>query len=197
MYVPPRLVQTVMSAQKLLCLSALGNPEPLYRSTRHNAGVIMLRMLKNEFCPDAVLKTSNVSPHIQYCHEPRLNLLMLFNKSQFMNLSGHAMIPVWRKLPHDALHVVLHDELNIPIGNVQLRKPGTSFRGHNGLRDMIKMKGDDKFHKLGIGIDRPNSRDPRIVADYVLANFTKGEMETLQYDSFQKAVEHVRKLLPH
>lgn len=114
-----------------------------------------------------------------------------------MNLSGHAVIPAWRKLPHDTVHVVLHDELNISLGKVQYRKPGTSFRGHNGIRDIIKMKGDDKFDKLGIGIDRPDSRDPKIVADYVLSKFTDAEMRILQYESFQKAVEHTRKLLPH
>lgn len=182
--------------QRLLCLSALGNPEPMYENTRHNAGMIMLRMIKNELCRNLPLKQSTVSPHIEYCHDPKLNLVMLFNRTQYMNLSGHAFIPAWRKLPHDTFHVVLHDELNIPTGKVQFRKPGTSFRGHNGLRDIIKMKGNDDFHKLGIGIDRPNSKDPKVVADYVLSKFTHQEILQLELDAFPRSLEHIRKLLP-
>ena len=123
-----------MKGSALLCLTALGNPEPLYRNTRHNAGINILRLLKQKLCPNLQLKQSSISQHVEYCHDSEQNILILLNKSQYMNLSGHSMIPIWRKLPHDTMHVVIHDELNIPMGKVQLRKPGTSFRGHNGLR---------------------------------------------------------------
>lgn len=36
------------------------------------------------------------------------------------------------------------------------------------------MKTDD-FKRLQLGIDRPNSRDPEIVANYVLTNFNSKE----------------------
>lgn len=179
----------------LVCFTAIGNPENAYRYTRHNAGMLMLRTLHKELCPNALINPSKISPDVAYCSDPTKNIAMLFNVSQYMNLSGHSMIPIWRKLPHDTVHVVLHDELNIPIGKVQFRKPGTSFRGHNGLRDLIKIKGDDKFYKLGIGIDRPDSRDPKIVAAYVLDKFTPSELQILESESLQKTLGFVRKFL--
>ena len=47
---------------------------------------------------------------------------------------------------------------------------GTSFKGHNGLRSIEQeMRGNFKnLIRIGIGIDRPEVREPSIVAHYVL-----------------------------
>jgi PTH1 family peptidyl-tRNA hydrolase len=46
------------------------------------------------------------------------------------------------------------------------------FRGHNGIKSIIATVGGNDFKRLQIGIDRPNSNDPEIVAGYVLKNFS-------------------------
>ena len=49
-----------------------------------------------------------------------------------------------------------------------------------------------KFHRIRIGIGRPETRDPQDVADYVLSEFTEEEMEVLEtvgFRDYQKALE--------
>ena len=38
---------------------------------------------------------------------------------------------------------------------------------------MIATVGGNDFRRLHLGIDRPDSNDPDVVADYVLSNFSK------------------------
>ena len=50
------------------------------------------------------------------------------------------------------------------------------------------------FHRLGIGIGRPESRDSNVVAKYVLGKFTSFEKEKLGGQSLDKVLEHLRQL---
>ncbi len=47
------------------------------------------------------------------------------------------------------------------------------FRGHNGIDSIIKELRTNSFKRLQLGIARPESRDPEVVAKYVLTNFSK------------------------
>lgn len=71
--------------------------------------------------------------------------------------------------------VVLHDELEAPLGKIKL-KVGGSARGHNGLKDIVQALGDSNFIRIGVGIGRPESRDSRDVANFVLRKMTMGEV---------------------
>ena len=54
------------------------------------------------------------------------------------------------------------------------------MRGHNGVSSVIGAMGGKNFRRLQLGIDRPKSREPEDVANYVLNNFPKAEREGLQ-----------------
>ncbi len=54
------------------------------------------------------------------------------------------------------------------------------FRGHNGIKSIIATIGGNDFRRLHLGIDRPKSNDPDIVAAYVLSNFSSDELKTLK-----------------
>ena len=69
--------------------------------------------------------------------------------------------------------LVIHDELEKPRGNIQIRFGG-SARGHNGLRSIIGMIGAD-FHRLRFGIGRPERKED--VGDWVLSNFALPQQE--------------------
>ena len=45
------------------------------------------------------------------------------------------------------------------------------------------------FIRVGIGISRPESRDPNVVADYVLGKLTSKEMGRLEDESVPKVAE--------
>ncbi len=53
-------------------------------------------------------------------------------------------------------------------------------RGHNGIKSVNDaFTGATDYLRLKIGIDRPESRDPEVVCQYVLEDFTKKELTTL------------------
>ena len=84
----------------------------------------------------------------------------------FMNLSGDAVARLYRKHadgPEDL--VVLHDDLDLPVGAVRLKRGGGTG-GHNGLRSLKERLGTADFLRIRVGIGRPPAGiDP---ADYVL-----------------------------
>lgn len=54
------------------------------------------------------------------------------------------------------------------------------FRGHNGIKSIIASIGGNDFRRLHLGIDRPKSNDPDIVAGYVLSNFNSEDLRSLK-----------------
>ena len=64
---------------------------------------------------------------------------------------------------------------------------GTSFAGHNGLRSVAEnMDGMDGFMRVGIGIGRPESREPEIVTKYVNSEFSPEDLDIIQNKVFPK-----------
>src|SRR5687768_3754095 len=87
----------------------------------------------------------------------------------FMNLSGHAVVCLLRKLetadPVRQL-VVISDDLALPLGKIRIRERGTAG-GHNGLKSIIAEIGTNDFVRLRIGIqpEHPISDSKRFVLD--------------------------------
>ncbi|AGO11038.1 AaceriAFR445Cp [[Ashbya] aceris (nom. inval.)] len=178
-----------------LCLTGLGNPEPQYRNTRHNAGLILLDLLKAHYAPDTPWVPCTV-PRVaaSYCHIARRDLLLLRSDGAFMNRSGQNVVPLWQRIG-SATHVVVHDDLMLPLGKVQLRAPGRSPRGHNGLKSIIAAGARGTYYSLAVGIGRPETREPAAIADYVLTRFARPELEQLEHDALPAAVGHLDGLL--
>ena len=84
----------------------------------------------------------------------------------YMNRSGQSVVALasfYRILPDRIL--VLHDELDIPPGQLRL-KYGGGLGGHNGLKDIAAHLGTQDFWRLRIGIGHPGDRGE--VINYVL-----------------------------
>ena len=62
------------------------------------------------------------------------------------------------------------DEIDLPFGDVRTRVGG-GLAGHNGLRSVARGLGGRDFARVRIGVGRPDSTDPDVVADYVLSKF--------------------------
>jgi PTH1 family peptidyl-tRNA hydrolase len=73
------------------------------------------------------------------------------------------------KVPLERI-VVLHDEIDLPFGEVQSRFGG-GLAGHNGLRSLRDGLGGADFWRVRAGVGRPDSTDPEIVSRYVLSKF--------------------------
>jgi len=99
---------------------------------------------------------------------PRVAIL---RPQTFMNEAGNSVGPARGafKVPLDRV-LVIHDEIDLPFGDVRTRVGG-GLAGHNGLRSVARGLGGRDFARVRIGVGRPDSTDPDVVADYVLSKF--------------------------
>ncbi len=99
---------------------------------------------------------------------PRVAILL---PQTYMNESGDSAGPARGSLkaPLDRV-IVLHDEIDLPFGEVQARLGG-GLAGHNGLKSLRAGFGDAGFWRIRIGVGRPDSTDPEVVSSYVLGRF--------------------------
>jgi peptidyl-tRNA hydrolase, PTH1 family len=114
----------------------------------------------------------------------------------YMNESGRSAGPARGSLkaPLDRV-VVLHDEIDLPFGEVQSRLGG-GLAGHNGLKSLRQGFGGADFWRVRIGVGRPESSDPEVVSAYVLSRFRepRPEVERLVSDAAEKAERLVDEL---
>ncbi|HET7119625.1 MAG TPA: aminoacyl-tRNA hydrolase [Solirubrobacterales bacterium] len=158
----------------------LGNPEPEHAGQRHNVGFDVARELcrrwglsrpRQKF--KGALSEGRTGPG-----GPRVAVLL---PQTFMNASGDSAGPARGslKVPLDRV-VVVHDEIDLPFGEIQVRQGG-GLAGHNGLKSLKRGFGDAEFWRVRVGVGRPDSTDPEIVAAYVLSRFRepKADVEGL------------------
>ena len=154
------------SAAKLIL--GLGNPGPRYAQTRHNAGFRAVESISGS--RDGWKKYRSLASICTVEIEDML--VVLVRPLTFMNLSGKAVQPLLRQLhlqPQDLL--VIHDDLDLPLGKVRLR-PGGGSGGHKGVQSVIEHLGSRNFARLRIGIGRPPEGTNPV--DYVLDPFSLG-----------------------
>ena len=158
----------------------LGNPGAEYSRNRHNAA----RMLA-EALPFYTSLSWQKKYKGLYASQGEKHFLM---PETFMNLSGESAQAAAKffKINVEEI-VVIHDELELPLGVISLKYSG-GLGGHNGLRSMKKCLNSADFWRIRIGIGRPDSRLPgegghegsgEGVYDWVLSDFSKNEQETL------------------
>jgi len=133
----------------------LGNPGQTYEATRHNAGF----WLADQIAEDLRASYAHEQGFFAWVAKGRTNnaSVMLAKPATFMNKSGQAVGALARffKLTPEQI-LVLHDELDLPPGQVKL-KQGGGHAGHNGLRDIQSVLGSADFWRLRIGIGHPRT----------------------------------------
>jgi peptidyl-tRNA hydrolase, PTH1 family len=95
----------------------------------------------------------------------------------YMNEAGRSVGPARGsfKLDLDRL-LVIHDEIDLPFGDIRSRLGG-GLAGHNGLKSLKRDLGGPDFHRVRVGVGRPDSTDPDIVAAYVLGRWRQSSAE--------------------
>lgn len=89
----------------------------------------------------------------------------------YMNEAGRSVGPARGsyKLDLDRL-LVIHDEIDLPFGEIRVRLGG-GLAGHNGLKSLKRELGGTDFHRVRIGVGRPDTTDPDLVAAHVLGKW--------------------------
>jgi PTH1 family peptidyl-tRNA hydrolase len=156
----------------------LGNPGFLYARNRHNIGFMAVSHLARVQRIRFDRKQGYARTGIGYIGPQRV---VLARPQTFMNSSGdsvHRLVQLLKIAPADL--VVIHDDLDLPLGKVRLRLGGGSG-GHKGIESVIARLGTQDFHRVRVGIGRPevegNSpvEKEEAVVGYVLSDFTGEE----------------------
>jgi PTH1 family peptidyl-tRNA hydrolase len=149
----------------------LGNPGREYENTRHNVGWMVLEELARRYGLTFGKKERKAISATGVVHDKRV---ILAKPQTYMNLSGEAvraLVDFYKiELPRI---LVIHDDLDIPLGTIRLRAKGGAG-GQGGMKSIIQHLGRQDFSRLRFGIGRPPGRmDPKA---YVLQTF-KGDDE--------------------
>lgn len=161
---------------EIYLIAGLGNPGREYRENRHNVGFMAVDALAEKL--DARLGKVQFKA---VTGQARLGerKIILAKPQTYMNLSGQALSSLVRyyKVPLANL-LVMHDDLDLPLGTLRLR-PGGGSAGQKGLESTIQQLGTQQFPRLRIGIGRPPGQMP--AAAYVLQNFPASDQELLRF----------------
>jgi peptidyl-tRNA hydrolase, PTH1 family len=155
---------------KIIC--GLGNPGREYERHRHNIGFQVLNALATRWKASF---TGNKF-EAEVCNATFGGQKVLLLKPQtFMNVSGQSVASAAKfyKVGVEAV-LVVHDELDLPFGRLQL-KPGGGSGGHNGLKSIAESWGEQDYARLRFGIGRPPAPGPDRVVGHVLSAFSGEE----------------------
>ena len=161
----------------------LGNPGPKYAGNRHNVGAMVVDELASRAgakltSHKARASAATVRIGLRPGGAPGPAAVVAVPLS-YMNESGGPVKALMKffSVEVDRL-LVIHDELDIPAGDVRLKKGGGEG-GHNGLRSITSAVGTKDYLRVRVGIGRPPGRmDP---ADFVLRDFGTTERKELPY----------------
>jgi PTH1 family peptidyl-tRNA hydrolase len=167
----------------------LGNPGDEYAGTRHNAGFMLVERLAGAWGIE--LRGRLFKSRTALARRGGEDVLLLQPKT-FMNRSGAAVRAAMagKGVLAERL-VVVYDDLDIPLGEIRVRKtgrPGT----HKGMISIAGEIRTDEFARIRIGIGPcPAGRD---AAEYVLEPFRRDERPHLE-QSLEDAAEALEMVL--
>jgi PTH1 family peptidyl-tRNA hydrolase len=149
----------------------LGNPGSQYRNTRHNVGFWVVNTLAERW---SMSLSRRMFLSLVGDGHLKGEKVLLVQPETYMNRSGEAAVQIrdfYRLELSD--FIVVHDDLDLPLGRVRVKRGGGGAGGNRGIASLIAAFGSKDFVRIKVGIGRPPGRqDP---ADFVLQPFTPQE----------------------
>jgi PTH1 family peptidyl-tRNA hydrolase len=165
----------------------LGNPGREYVGTRHNIGFDVVGALAarlgwiitpEDFEREARTKFDGLALDGNMpLTSGQSEKMLLLKPTTYMNVSGRAVqaaMAFYQLSPQDVMIVL--DDLALPCGKIRIRSEGSSG-GHNGLKDIERALGTNKYPRLRVGIDAPPPYLPG--KDYVLQRFSEEQKKLI------------------
>ncbi len=171
----------------------LGNPGARYAATRHNVGVRVLERLAERagarFTEAPELEARVCAVEIAGA------ATWLLVPLTFMNHSGESVVRAlarWPGLDPTRDLLVVHDDLDLPVGRLRLR-PAGGAGGHRGLGSILDRLDERSVPRLRFGIGHPGSAEA--VHDWVLGPFSAEEEEGILAEALDRAADAVEAAL--
>nr|WP_288674966.1 aminoacyl-tRNA hydrolase [uncultured Blautia sp.] len=164
----------------------LGNPGKQYEATRHNMGFDTVdRLVEDYNVPQGGVKFNAMYGKTMIGGEK----VILMKPLSFMNLSGGPVREManYFKIDPESELIVIYDDIDLEPGQLRIRKQG-SAGGHNGIKDIIRQLGTEKFLRIKVGVGaKPNGWD---LADHVLGRFSTEDRKPVD-EAIAKAAKAV------
>jgi peptidyl-tRNA hydrolase, PTH1 family len=172
-----------------LLVVGLGNPGEEYRGSRHNVGAEVVELLAQRHGGRLRKRKERALVDEVTIDGKRVALAVPVT---YVNDSGHAVGALVRRFgvtPEKV--VVVHDELDLPVGELRV-KSGGGLAGHNGLRSIVSHLRSQDFQRVRIGVGKPVSKERG--ADHVLNRFGKRERADVDM-TIEKAADAVEAIV--
>ncbi|MBQ9825507.1 MAG: aminoacyl-tRNA hydrolase [Solobacterium sp.] len=163
-------------------IAGLGNPGKEYQNTRHNSGFMAIDLLADRL--GVSISTNKFNALIAQTRIEGQPVLLM-KPLTYMNESGSALsqaVSFYKIEPQDIL--VLHDDMDLPVGSVRIRKKG-SAGGQKGMKSIISCLKTDEIARIRIGVGHSQKGNHEIVPDWVLSPVSKADREV--FDTALKA----------
>jgi len=131
----------------------LGNPGKKYEATWHNAGFLVIDLLKTKQAGEFLSCNKNKKFKAEVCENNSPEEKKILAKPQtFMNKSGEsvkALANFYKMKPEDIW--VIHDDIDLPLGKIRISQ-NASAAGHKGVQSVIDELGTQGFIRFRLGI---------------------------------------------
>lgn len=152
----------------------LGNIGHEYNNTRHNIGFDVVNFLAAKH--GGTWRTARYADVAEI--KVKGKILILIKPSTYMNLSGNAVRYWMQEEKISATNtMIITDDLALPFGKLRMRPKG-SDGGHNGLKHIQSILGNDQYPRLRFGVGSEFSKGKQV--DYVLGVWNEEELKTLE-----------------
>ena len=162
----------------------LGNSEPDYTDTRHNAGRMVLEYFRSEKGFPEWEDRKEIKARVsvgELGKEP----VVLVEPDNYMNNSGESIEKLVKDEKNLEHLIVVHDDIDLPIGTLRISFDRGSG-GHRGVESIVRSIKTHAFVRIRVGIAPVSPegviRKPegeRATERYVLKKFTKEDREKI------------------
>ncbi|MBS1455809.1 MAG: aminoacyl-tRNA hydrolase [Clostridia bacterium] len=160
-------------------VAGLGNPGIEYAGTFHNLGFMAIDDLADKLNIQVTTKSGKSLIGTTFVGGEKV---ILAKPQTYMNLSGESiyeLVSYYKIKPEDV--IVIHDDFDLKTGFLRIRADGSAGT-HNGVKNIVKMLGTEKFKRIRIGF-KPENQHIALI-DYVLSGIPSADK-----DIMKKAVE--------
>ncbi len=178
----------------MITIIGLGNPGKEYEGTRHNTGRSAAVLFAKRFdFPDFELnKKANALVAEGKVGKAKTAVAL---PETFMNRSGNAAAKLIRPRKENKDLVVIHDDLDIPVGKFKISY-GKNSGGHKGVESVMRALKTKDFVRIRIGICPASGRKPdqKKLLNFIVGKFSFTE-EALVKKVFKKVSEALEVLI--
>ncbi|HIZ21385.1 MAG TPA: aminoacyl-tRNA hydrolase [Candidatus Blautia faecigallinarum] len=175
----------------MFLIAGLGNPGKKYEGTRHNMGFDVIDYLIEKYS----VPQSGVKFNAMYGKDViGGDKVILMKPLSFMNLSGgpvRDMVNFFKIDPEREL-IVVYDDIDLEPGQIRIREKG-SAGGHNGIKDIIRQLGTDKFMRVKVGVGAKPDKNWDL-ADHVLGRFADSDRKLVD-EAIKRAGDAVEMMI--